>query len=218
MRTLVLALLVLIAAAPAAAQNLVVNSDFAADVSSWAATVGGTFTHDPALDVNGNPASGSGSAVNPLPFAFGSFDARQCIEGIAAGASYDFGGAIYFDSTIQSATGRANVVVNFWDGASCLGSIVGADTTTDVLATTTDTWVPVEVVGVVAPAGSQSVSVKLFVNKFDEAGQIEANFDDVFFRPTPPPEVPTLSPLALTLLTCAVAGASLWRCRFRKPA
>jgi hypothetical protein len=218
MRTLVLALLVLLAAAPAAAQNLVVNSDFATDISSWTAGVGGTLTHDPALDVAGNPASGSGSAVNTAPFAFGSFAASQCIDGIAAGASYDFGGAIYFDSTIQSATGRANVVVNFWDGASCLGSIVGADTTTDVLATTTDTWVPVEVLGEVAPAESQSVSVKLFVNKFDATGQIEANFDDVFFRPSPPPVVPTLSPLALTLLTSAVASASLWRCRSRRPA
>jgi len=202
-------------AAPAAAQNLVANGDFASDVSSWNAAAGGSFNHDSALDVNGNPASGSGSALNLSPVAFGTYSVVQCVDGVTAGASYDFGGAIYFDSTAQTAPGRANVVVNFRDGASCAGSSVGGTTTVNVLTTTTDTWVPVEVLATVAPAGSQSVFVILLTVKFDgnPLRQIEAHFDEVFFRSTPVFSVPALPPLGLTLLASALAGTAFWRKR-----
>ncbi len=175
-------------AAPAAAQNLIVNGDFATDTSSWAFTTPGTFSFHggPVFDSDSNPASGSGRVQNQSTLAFGTSFAAQCVNGITAGTNYDFGARIYFDSTTQTATGRGNIVVGFLSGASCSGSNVGAFTTANVLSSTTDTWVAADVLAVTAPATAQSVQVNLFTNKVEATGTLDVHFDNVYFAVTPP--------------------------------
>ena len=176
-------------ATPAAAQNLITNGDFATDISNWAFTTPGTFTFDggPVFDADSNPASGSGRVQNQSPVAFGTSFAAQCINSITGGTNYDFGAKIYFDSTTQTATGRGNIVVGFFDGASCSGSNVGAFTTANVLSSTTNTWVAAEVLAVTAPVTAQSVQVNLFTNKIEDTGTLDVHFDNVHFAATTVP-------------------------------
>jgi hypothetical protein len=80
------AMALLLLAAPAAAQNLLSNPDFDHDVSGW--TFASSPVFDPALDVNGNPGSGS-ALIDSFPGT-----ACQCVvRTVAAGETYEFGGS-----------------------------------------------------------------------------------------------------------------------------
>jgi hypothetical protein len=134
------------------------------------------------LDADSNPASGSGQLANTSLVAFGSSFAAQCIDGLSGSTDYDWGAQVRFDTgNSQTATGRANVVVSFFDGASCSGTNLGADTTPNVLSTTTDTWVQNEVLAVTSPVGSVSAQISLFTNKTEDTGTMTVNFDNVVF-------------------------------------
>lgn len=173
-------------AAPAVGQNLVVNGSFDSDVSSWSFTTPGTFTHSNTLDADGGaPASGSGELANTSPVAFGTSFAGQCITtGIVPGNAYDWGARIRFDTgNTQTASGRANVVVSFYDGASCSGNNLGSSTTANMTSSTTDVWQQNEVLAFVAPTGSMSAWLTLFTNKVEDTGTITVNFDNVVFGP-----------------------------------
>lgn len=172
-------------ATPGLAQNLLTNGDFAVDVLGWGFTTPGTFSFNGALDADSNPASGSGQLANTSPVPFGTSFASQCINGMFGGNSYDFGARIRFDSgNLQTATGRANIVVNFFDGPNCSGNNLGGSTTANVLSSVTDVWTQAEVLGFVAPAGAVSVQVSLFTNKVEDTGTITINFDNVVFGPS----------------------------------
>lgn len=170
---------------PLMAQNLVNNGDFSngSMVSGWAFTTDGSFDFS-SLDASGDAGSGSGQLTNTATVAFGTSFASQCINGIVAGNSYDFGARIRFDSgNTQTASGRASLVVNFYTGPNCSGSNVGSSTTSNVLSTSTDTWIQVEILGFAAPTGAVSVQVSLFTNKTEDSGSLTVNFDDVVFGP-----------------------------------
>ena len=174
------------AATSVAGQNLVVNGAFDSDVSSWMFTTPGTFTRSNVLDADGNaPASGSGQLANTSPATFGTSFAGQCITtGVTGGNDYDWGAKIRFDTgNVQTATGRANVVVSFYDGSNCSGSNVGGSTTSNFQSSTTNVWVQNEVLGFTAPAGSISAWLTLFTNKVEDTGAITVNFDNVVFGP-----------------------------------
>jgi hypothetical protein len=172
-------------AAPVLGQNLIVNGNFDSSTSSWNFTTPGTFTHNPSLDADGSPTSGSGQLANTSPVAFGTSFAAQCITtGISGGSAYDWGAQIRFDTgNTQTATGRANVVVSFFDGASCSGSNLGGFTTPNYISSTTDVWAQNEILNVVAPAGAVSAQLSLFTNKVEDSGTITVNFDNVVFGP-----------------------------------
>jgi hypothetical protein len=171
---------------PVSAQNLVVNGNFDSDTSSWNFTTPGTFTHSSSLDADGAaPASGSGQLANTSPVAYGTSFAAQCITtGIVAGNSYDWGARIRFDSgNTQTATGRATVVVSFFDGGSCSGSNVGSSTTPNFLSSTTDVWTQMEVLGFTAPTGAVSAQLGLWTTKVESSGTMTVNFDNVVLGP-----------------------------------
>ena len=175
-----------VAALPAVGQNLVVNGAFDSDTTSWNFTTPGTFIRSNTLDADGNaPASGSGELANTSPLAFGTSFAGQCITtGVTGGSAYDWGAKIRFDTgNAQTATGRANVVVSFFDGPNCSGNNVGGSTTSNFQSTTTDVWAQNEVLAFTAPPGSVSAWLTLFTNKVEATGTITVNFDNVVFGP-----------------------------------
>lgn len=166
------------------AQNLITNPDFTVDTSGWNFTTPGTFTRNGSLDADSSPMSGSGELANTSPLAFGSSFAGQCVSGITAGSNYDWGAMMRFDSAnTQTASGRANVVVNFYDAALCGGSNVGGGTTADFSSTNTDVWSQMEVLGFTAPTGSVTAWVSLFTVKTEDTGIMTVNFDNVVFGP-----------------------------------
>ena len=173
----------------AAAQNLLVNPNFDSNVAGWSFTTPGTFTWDSSLDAGSNPLSGSGRLDNTSPATNGTSFAAQCVA-VTGGSTYDFLAKIRIPSG-QSQTGHANVVVNFYDGASCGGSNVGGTASPIVLSTTTDTWVQSQVLAFAAPGTAVSAQVNLWVDKVEANGSFVVNFDDAAFglaqSPTPTP-------------------------------
>ena len=166
------------------AQNLITNPDFAANTSGWNFTTPGTFTRNGSLDADSNPASGSGELANTSSVAFGTSFAAQCVSGIVAGNNYDWGAMVRFDSTnTQTASGRANVVVSFFNAAICGGSNVGGSTTANFPSTNTDVWTQMEILGFTAPANSVSAQVGLWTVKTEDTGTMTVNFDNVAFGP-----------------------------------
>ena len=179
-------LLLVFGAFPAVAQNLVTNGSFDSDTSSWNFTTPGTFTHSTSLDADGNPASGSGELANSSTVVFGTSFAAQCItSGISGGSSYDWGARMRYDTgNVQTGSGRANVVVSFFDGPSCGGSNVGGSTTVDFTSSNTNIWTQNEVLGFTAPGGAVSAQVGLWTVKTEPSGTImTVNFDNVVFGP-----------------------------------
>ncbi len=177
---------------PALAQNLVTNGDFNANTSSWVITTQGTFTHSSLLDADDSaPASGSGQLENVSPSEWGGAYAFQCItSGISGGNDYDWGAKIRFDSNNdQAGNGRAKVLAKFFPTPNCTGAFDGG-TTPSVLSSDTNQWIQNQVLGFTAPASAASVRVELFTSKFDDPGDITANFDNVVFGPAGilPPE------------------------------
>jgi hypothetical protein len=185
------------------AQNLIVNPDFDSNVAGWNFTTPGTFTHDPLLDADSNPLSGSGRLDNTSPVAFGTSFAAQCVA-VTGGSSYDFRAEIRIGSG-QTQTGYAMVVVNFFDGVSCGGSYIDGVASPNVPSTTTDTWVRWQAFTYTAPVAAASAQVSLWVNKAEASGSLVVNFDNVAFGlagflPTPA-QTPTRTPSHTPTLT-----------------
>ncbi len=195
----------------AAAQNLLVNPNFDANVTGWSFTTPGTFTWDSSLDADSNPLSGSGRLDNTSPVAAGSSFAAQCVA-VTGGSNYDFLAKIRIPSG-QSQTGYANVVVNFYNAASCSGSNVGGTASPSVLSTTSDTWVQSQVLAFAAPGTAVSAQVNLWVNKAEANGSLVVNFDSAAFGPTgsigpTPTPTPTATPTATPTVTPTASPTS----------
>jgi len=192
------------------AQNLIVNPDFDSNVAGWNFTTPGTFTHDPLLDADSNPLSGSGRLDNTSPVAFGTSFAAQCVA-VTGGSSYDFRAEIRIGSG-QTQTGYAMVVVNFFDGVSCGGSYIDGVASPNVPSTTTDTWVRWQAFTYTAPVAAASAQVSLWVNKAEASGSLVVNFDNVAFGlagflPTPA-QTPTRTPSHTPTLTATSTPTS----------
>ncbi len=182
------AVLLLLAASPLAAQNLVTNANFDTDDSGWLdpSASDGSFVHDPTLDVNGSPASGSGLLTNIITaVAFGTVTAQQCIP-VTAGLAYYWGGNVHFPVN-ETTTGQTFTTTNFRDGANCTGNLTGAQAAT-LRNPSTDArgvWHTSNfgsiAAGFTAPPGSVSVTVFLLLTKTEMAGTRSANFDGIFF-------------------------------------
>lgn len=185
LNVLAFAIVLVLGGIPAVAQNLVTNGSFDSNTSSWNFTTPGTFTHSTSLDADGNPVSGSGELANSSTVPFGTSFAAQCITtGISGGSSYDWGARMRFDTgNSQTGSGRANVVVSFFDGAICRGSNVGGSTTFDFTSSNTNVWTQNEVLGFTAPGGAVSAQVGLWTVKTEASGVMTVNFDNVVFGP-----------------------------------
>jgi opacity protein-like surface antigen len=191
----------LLAAAPAAAQNRVVNPHFAGDLSGWQDT--GTFgtssaTYDSSRsatsDGTGSVASVVRTSISP-GFANG-FWPVQCIGGIVAGQAYDFGGAVLIPS-VQPDTpnfGNGYYSIGWSPNADCSGASLSGDASTpglgDSFGTPRDTWATTQA-RATAPSGAVSVKIVCRLDNLSGPSKsFQVNFDDVFFAPVPAPPPP----------------------------
>jgi len=191
-------LLVLVTAGTAAAQNLLVTSNFDSNVSGWSFTTLGTFTWNSSLDADSYPLSGSGRLENGSTAAFGTSFAAQCVA-VTGGSNYDLMVRIRIPSG-QTDSGYAMINVNFYNAASCGGSNVGGAASPQVLSTTTDTWVLSQVLNQAAPGTAVSAQVSLWTNKTEASGSLVVNFDNAAFGLTGT-LAPTSTPTATVTAT-----------------
>jgi hypothetical protein len=166
-------------AAPAAAQNMLTNNSFPANVAGWALDGSASVAWN-SLDADGSPASGSALVTNSSPGASNGAGMYQCAGAVIAGNSYDYGGRILIPSG-QLTTGDAQVGLRFLDGAGCTGNTVGSQPRIQV--GTTGSWQTATSTGNVAPAGAVSVLFLAFPSKVEAGGTLQAHFDNLYVGP-----------------------------------
>lgn len=180
----VLPLAALLASAPAAAQNLVANPRFDTDTASWSLNdPGSSFAWD-SRDAGGSSASGSGHLTHSTLLYYAG--AGQCVSPITPGALYDFGAKTFIPSG-QSATGSANVLLDWYDAPGCTGNLLGSTGTNGNLGF--DVWTPSSRTGMPAPAGARSALLTVNVAKSTSPAPFEVFFDDATLQLTGTPVV-----------------------------
>lgn len=181
-RAVITLAVVLVGGATLSAQNLVTNPDFNTDATGWTPTSAEMSITWAALDAYGSGTSGSGLVTNSFSTAANA-GVTQCINTpLTDGASYDVGAWIRVPSG-QTGTGAAGLFAWFHSGAACGGAQIGT-LSVSYLPPPTDSWTLSTATGA-APAGTQSVTIYLNVNKMSDAGTLGAYFDGVRFGPNP---------------------------------
>lgn len=210
-------------ARPAQAQNLLSNPTFDTVLTGW--DVAPTTV---SFDATMGAASGPGSALWEETIVEGSLTnefliASQCVDGIVAGSTYAFGGAIRLAT---APVGGSTVVVVAWQsGGGCSGffqldAATPVSTVSPSFQTSSGTAVAppgavsaeVVIVGGIAPLGPGTVDLTeaAFV-----AGDYAVNVDDMFLLQQEP--VPTAGVLWSVVLAAALAAAAIRRLRQRIP-
>jgi len=174
MRALVFCAVVAVAL-PASAQNLVVNGDFARDVSFWRVEeVGAAFLTWDARDASGSPASGSGRVSNQHPRSGQGSGVAQCVSGVVGGAAYDFGGKVFIPAG-QSRSGSAQIGLRWYAQPGCAGNAISQPRAETSQLGTFVTLARTEQ----APANAVSAEFLAFTSKPDAGGELAALFDDL---------------------------------------
>lgn len=171
----------LAAAAPAAAQNQIVNPGFDSDLSGWTVIPSPEYTvsHDPVMGA-GAPGSArldvnSAGPLNHLVL-------QQCVTAVA-GTNYDFGVQFRFASGATPVPTAAVMVQWFADGI-CNNPDGAAFSTFST--NTPDVWQPLSATNITVPAGMGSALVFMLVTSTG-AGTSVAWYDDAYFGPNPIP-------------------------------
>jgi hypothetical protein len=175
-------LVLLSAASPAAAANLVAvgNFDTAADVAAWTPDgTDSTIAFNAALDVDDCGPSGSATVTNTSTSGFDTVYSRTCVQGVAPGTSYRFGLSAYFVPQAQTAEIWMEVI--WYSDTACL-DYLDAFTSPSALSTTPFTWIPVETT-FTAPANAASAWVGIALYKRFSTSSIFGDVDGVFLRP-----------------------------------
>ncbi len=175
--------------------NLLLNSHFDEDLSSWTAEGLLTADWDP-MDVDGSALSGSALLRNIASGAGFVRGLQQCVE-VTPGASYDVGGWVYV-AEAQATAGVAFVDLSWRMDPDCSGFISAGPDSPHV--STEGQWVFTEARDVTAPANAQGASIRLTTQKLDAGGEFAAFFDDVSIVPVPEPSATLLSGAALVAL------------------
>ena len=170
----------ILAAAPARAQYQVLDGGFTSHVHGW--IMWDTVVAWSADDANDSPFSGSAHLVNTWPTMANAMGIDQCLAGpsIVPGASYDFGGRIYFPEG-QATAGWAALGLRWYPEPHCGGDPLEQPRAN--LNTPGSGFVLVQSTGNVAPAGATSVEFTFYTTKSEDIGVVEAYFDDLFFGP-----------------------------------
>jgi hypothetical protein len=176
----VLAVCMLLPAAPLAAQNLVQNPGFASDLSSWFAFMAFDLTETwTSVDANGDAQSGSIQGTLP---ASGTFRipiyASQCVAVLPATA-YVFGAKVLLPTATTPANSFATIFVNTYEQAGCAGNPSQNIVAPNV--TTLDAWTQTSST-VTTGAAEVSIQIDLRVRADDNTTLI-SYFDDVYLMP-----------------------------------
>lgn len=182
---------------PVSAQNLVVNPSFNTDASSWTLDPGAAFN-----GANGSPAPGSVLWSGFLPGFLDVTILSQCVHGIVAGTSYDFGGRIRLAVAPTGSDGR--ITVEWQTSSTCPG---GGLVNSAPLVTTVGTSFVSTSASAVAPAGS--VAAFLTVHVEDGTGDGDVFVDELFLQPGV--SVPTMNGWWVSILGIALAGIAALR-------
>lgn len=192
--------LLLFAPVPVAAQNLLTNPDFDTDLSGWTSEVfwiNGSFD---AEDMAEPSASGSARVENSRSTGGGN-GLFQCVLA-DEGDFHDF--SIWTRiPTGQAMTGEAALRL-WWFGNTTCDFADPLDFQTSEITTPSASWTEIAMLGVEAPAGTQSVRFDLGVSKDAAGGTFEAKFDAVYM-PEPQPALGMLAG-SLALLGLHAAG------------
>lgn len=169
---------------PAAGQagdaNVIVNGTFDTDVSGWTPRDDVTIEWS-SMDADGTPGSGSGVVTN-ISAINSSRQVTGCANLVEAGQEYLLRGLLFIPSG-QATHGRGWLRVSLRDQPNCHGGLLFADESPFVFSVSfTDEWVE-SGLRFFAPAGAQSVSVSLAVNKNLDAGTLSINFDNISLEP-----------------------------------
>ena len=198
-RTLSIAIAVLVGAAtPALAQNLVTNPSFTSNATGWFLNFG---VFDPAV---GSPAPGSIRVDITVP-SFGMSAMGQCVTGLTAGNTYSFGGNILLTQAVGTVANGAWIQVNWFSDNACSSN--NGVTSTPVVSTL-NAWTPTSFAAI-APAGTVAASI---VGMINAVSQGSVNFDEIFLQSN---SVPALPGSWLLLLGVGLVGVAWMAVRSR---
>lgn len=162
----------------ASGQVVVSNPGFDVDVIGWNTFPEASIVWSP-LDAHASPGSGSGLVTNMSTTALDATGVRQCLDGVAGPAEYLIAANVLVPGG-QSETGYTYLVVQWYDGLSCIGTELGSDFSPGVLNPTADVWYR-DWGTVEAPSAAQSARLLLMVLKHQDIGTLDAHFDNVGF-------------------------------------
>ena len=166
--------LTLAAAAPATADNLVVNGDFHTTVASWSLTDPADSVVWSELDAAQSETSGSALLIRSGGQQFTESSLSQCIP-VQPEFAYSFGLSVRVPDS-NASTGRVGFQLTWSSQADCSGTAL--DTTLVDAEGASGEWQALERVGVVAPAGAVSVRLELWAySRFPD--EFRVHFDRV---------------------------------------
>jgi hypothetical protein len=173
------AFVALSSSATARAGNLIVNSDFPADVTTaWTSLgTGGTVAWD---NVNGSPLAGSAHFVAANAGAAVARSLTQCVA-IAAPNNFDYIVRTVINSSSGTAVSLARV--RFFGGASCTGIFLGASDA-NTLSPVGGGWIERSLVNTPLPPAPPTVSALVELTAISGSSvndHMDINFDDVRF-------------------------------------
>ena len=166
-------------------ETLVKNADFKSDVSDWNAELDATIEWDEHDAWPSGSASGSAlvSSVGVIDANNDNSVIRAASQCVAAGSmqlvtAY----ANAFVDSGQDATGRAQIIVFFFDGEGCTGAFTNSFTTPQpVDSDGLDQWIELKA-GSVTGLATKSVLVKLALSRSYSAASFHARFDNVLVK------------------------------------
>jgi len=170
-------------------ETLLENADFESDVGDWTPDMDTSLEWDE-HDAWG-PAGRSGSA---LVSSIGVIDANSDNSVLrAAGQCLPAGSmqlvTAYANAYVESGqdpTGRAQIVIFFFDGEDCTGAFTNSFTTPQPLGTDgVETWLELKA-GSVTTLATKSMRVKLSLSRAYKAESFRARFDNVLVKVQPP--------------------------------
>ncbi|HSB36501.1 MAG TPA: hypothetical protein VLH41_06460, partial [Thermoanaerobaculia bacterium] len=179
-RFALLAVSLLVLSRPLAAENLVRNGTFDQSVGEWPAEDSSALVSWNALDAGASPSSGSALVSNVTAGPGNGIGIHQCVfAGIAAGATYTYGGRVRIPSG-QARTGFVMFGLRWYSTADCSGDPLDQPR---VDTRAFDAWILLRDVSV-APENARSAEVLAFPSKAEAGGQLQAYFDDIFLSPS----------------------------------
>jgi hypothetical protein len=169
----------LLAAAPLAAQNLLVNPNFDGGLDGWTPDAGAGAAYS-SRDATNSQFSGSALVTNSVAGANVPLGLSQCVS-LSPGAAYSISARFLIPSG-QAASATARVFAQFYAGASCGGGPLGNFGNGTPKITTFDTWGTISS-GFSAATAAVSARVSVWIQKVEAGGSVQGNLDLVAFGP-----------------------------------